>query len=210
MYLERGLKVCFDLHHNSAAAVKKKKEDKQRLGRSQPCQLTEQELKDRRHLLTMLPRTDHALETHGEVPKILLGNDAISRRYKAVAAFEMAILGDKCTMSGEVLPDHIFDGHHRTEKCDLKEGDVVYPTAKVCERVGLYRNTRSYRCPVEYIPWRNSLFNEVLKKTRLKKEWHRVLHWVLKNLDWFASQGITIDYPYKVDGEVLVRTKPLP
>jgi len=55
--------ICFDLHHNSAAAVKKKKEDKQRLGRSQPCQLTGQELKDRRHLLTMLPRTDHALET---------------------------------------------------------------------------------------------------------------------------------------------------
>ena len=158
----------------------------------------------------MLPRTAHALETHGEVPKILLGNDAISRRYKAVAAFEMAILGHKCTMSGEVLPDHIFDGHHRTEMYDLKEGDVVYPTAKVCTRDGLYMTTRSYRCPMEYIPWRNSLFNEVLKKTRLKKEWHRVLHWVLKNLDWFASQGITIDYPYKVDGEVLVRTKPLP
>jgi len=131
---------------------------------------------------------------------MLSGNDVVSRRYKAVAAFETALLGESCTMSGEVLPDHIFDGHHRTEQCDLQEGDTVYSTAKVCKRDGLYK-----KCPKEYIPWRNRLFNEVLKKTRLKKEWHKVLHWVLRNLDWFASQGIAIDYPYKVDGTVLVR-----
>ena len=156
----------------------------------------------------MLPKSDHALETHGEVPKVLSGNDACSRRYRAVVAFETSILGVKCTMSGEVLPDHIFDGHHRTEKCDLKEDDTIYSTAKVCNRGGLYESTGASRCPTEYIPWRNRLFNEVLKKTRLKKEWHKVLHWVLRNLDWFASQGITINYPYKVYGNLLVRTTP--
>jgi len=194
--------MCFDLDHNSDEAVKKKQEDKVKLnGRCQPKELTYEELEERSHLLTLLTRTDHALKTHGEVPKLLLGNDAVSRRYKAVVAFETAILGDKCAMSGEVLPDHIFDGHHRTEKCDLQEGDTVYLTAKVCKRDGLY-----HKCPKAHIPWRNRLFNEVLKKTRLKKEWHKVLHWVLRNLDWFASQGIIIDYPYKVDGTVLVRT----
>jgi len=134
---------------------------------------------------------------------LLSGTGARSRRYRAVVAFENAILGVKCTMSGEVLPDHIFDGHHRTEKCDLQEGGVVYPTAKVCIRNGLY-----HTCPKDYITWRNRLFNEVLKKTRLKKEWHKVLHWVLRNLDWFAWQGIIINYPYTVDGNLLVRTTP--
>jgi len=194
--------MCFDLDHNSPQAELQKKIDKIKLnGRCEPSELTFEELLERSHLLTLLTRTDHALKTHGEVPKILSGNSSRSRRYKAVAAFETSILGVKCAMSGEVLPDHIFDGHHRTAKCDLQEGDAVYPTAKVCERGGLY-----YHCPREYIPWRNRLFNEVLKKTRLKKEWHKVLHWVLRNLDWFALQGITIDYPYKVDGTVLVRS----
>ena len=194
--------MCFDLHHNSDEAVKKKQEDKVKLnGRCDPSELTYEELVERSHLLTLLTRTDHALETWGEVPKVLSGGSACSRRYRAVVAFENSILGTRCTMSGEVLPDHIFDGHHRTEKCDLQEGDTVYSTAKVCGRDGLYD-----KCPKKYIPWRNRLFNEVLKKTRLKKEWHKILHWVLRNLDWFASQGIIIDYPYKVDGTVLVWT----
>jgi len=201
--------MCFDLDHNSDEAVKKKQEDKVKLnGRCEPSELTYEELVERSHLLTLLTRTDHALKTHGEVPKLLSGDSACSRRYRAVVAFENAMLGVKCTMSGEVLPDHIFDGHHRTEKCDLKEDGTIYSTAKVCGRFGLYNSTKKYTCPVEYIPWRNRLFNEVLKKTRLKKEWHKVLHWVLKNLDWFASQGITINYPYKVDGKLLVRTTP--
>jgi len=199
--------MMFDLHHDGEVAVEQKRRDKLELRRSDPSELNEQELNDRAHHFAFLSATDHAFETLGEVPAILDPTKAGVRRsysikYGLVEELEKYFLGPECTMSREVLPGHIVDGHHDAEGNDIKEGNTVHPTAKVCGRTGLYMGRK------EKVPWLIRLFKEVLKKTRLKKEWHRFLHFVLNNLDWF-KEHFKIDYPYEVRRGKLVRTTPI-
>lgn len=197
--------MMFDLHHDGEVAVEQKRRDKLELRRSDPSELNEQELDDRAHLFAFLSATDHAFVTLGEVPAFLNSTKYRSRsiKYGLVEELEEHVLGPGCTMSREVLPGHIVDGHHDAEGLDIKEGNTVHPTAKVCTRDGLYKQKKE---SVE--SWLIRLFKEVLKKTRLKKEWHRFLHFVLNNLDWF-KEHFKIDYPYEVRRGKLVRTKPI-
>jgi len=199
--------MMFDLHHNGQVAIEQKRRDKLLLGRSNPSHLYEQELNDRAHLFELLPATEHAFETWGEIPAMSNYNSKQYRsrsiKYNLVEELEMYHLGPRCTMSREVLPGHIVDGHHDAEGYDIKEGSTVHPTAKVCNRRGLYL----YHGKSE--SWLIKLFKEVLKKTRLKKEWHRFLHFVLGHLDWFKERFETINYPYEVRGGKLVRLTPI-
>ena len=214
--LEGGEKFLFlsqfQLHHNSPEAVAQKRKDNEELGRSQPSELYSHELGPRRHMLTMLPITDHAVETHGDPDTYEFTSGSRSRvmLYNALGTFENTIFGAGCVVSGEVMSPPYADMHHNAAKRDIREktpeGDtVVYPTDKVCNRDGLYL------CKADYIPWSDKVFWETVKRNKWKKEWHVLLHWVLNNLAWFESKGYEIDYPYSYeeseDGKQLVRTR---
>lgn len=195
--------MMFDLDHHSDAAVEQKRRDQLELGRSHPSELKSQELYERAHFFSLLLTSAHAIKTLGEVPALLDPTRASYRRtydimYRRVVALEKHVLGEVCTMSRRELPDHVLEGHHDAERRDIREGNTVHPTAKVCGRVGLYA------CRMEYVSWSTRLFKEVGKKTRLSREWHRFTHFVLNNLDWF-KEHFEIHYPYEVDGELLVR-----
>ena len=193
--------MMFDLDHHSDVAVEQKRRDQVELGRSQPCMLNSQELYERAHLFSLLQTSVHMIKTLGEVPALLDPTRTQRNRhimYKLVVALEKHVLGEECTMSRIELPDHVLEGHHDAEQYDIREGDTVHPTAKVCGRGGLYN------CRMEYVSWSTRLFIEVGKKTRLSREWHRFTHFVLRNLDWF-NEHFEIDYPYEVDGDKLVR-----
>lgn len=193
--------MMFDLDHHSDVAVEQKRRDQLELGRSQPSELTSQELYERARLFSLLLTSAHAIKTLGEVPAVL--DPTRTQRsthilYRLVVALEKHALGEVCTMSGKELPDHVLEGHHDAERRNIREGNTVHPTAKACNRFKLYQ------CRMEYVSWSTRLFKEVGKKTRLSREWHRFTHFVLNNLDWF-EEHFEIDYPYEIRRNQLVR-----
>ena len=197
--------MMFDLDHNSDVAVEQKRRDQLELGRSNPSYLYYNELMARARLFSLLLTSVHMVKTWGEVPALLDPTRTQRSRlimYRRVVALEKHALGEVCTMSGKELPDHVLEGHHNAEQYNIREGNTVHPTAKVCGRGGLYQ------CKFDYTIWSNKAFKEVGKKTRLSREWHRFTHFVLRNLDWFKDQGFAIHYPYEVERDKLVVDAP--
>lgn len=189
-----------ELHHHDEAAVAQKREDERVLGRGAPCKLSYIELGARSHHFTLLSATDHARETLGE--EVWVPNkNCVDILYNALMELQMAELGEECEISGVVLPYHLVDTHHGSEQMKIKEGNVVHPTAKLYVRHDLY-NTSSV-----YGEWSVKVFSELIKLAKLKKEWHKYLHWAIRNIDWLRKQGFDdIEYPYKECRRSLVRT----